>query len=86
MKNRIWFLVMMAGMIIGIMACDTGSKEQGPVEPVYTPSDHLGIEEGPCPKSNKCGLKSYGTVMGEHIQRFGALDVSKVNLPRFYGQ
>ena len=77
MKNRIWVLVMMAGMIIGIIACDTDSKEQGPVgpvEPIYTPSDHLGIGEGPCPKSNECGLKSYGKVGGQEIRRFGAVN------------
>jgi len=58
MKNKIWFLVMMAGVIIGVISCDADPKDDA-----YTPSNHLGIDET-CPKSTECGLQNYNTSTG----------------------
>jgi len=69
MKNKIWVLIMMAGIIIGIIACDDKPKE------TYTPSNHLGIDET-CPQSTECGLQDYRTaeqkaVFPKEINRYG---------------
>jgi len=76
MKNKIWFLVMMAGVIIGIIACDDPKAQ-----PVYCPdtdnngNGHLGIGEDCSKDTGDCtGLYDYskGTVFPKPIYRVGA--------------
>ena len=70
MKNKIWVLIAIAGFVLALSACEHEVKNN------YVPSKHLGIGEK-CPKSTECGLKSYGTVDKQDIQRVGELDASK---------
>jgi len=63
MKNKIWFLVMMAGVIIAIMSCDDPKAQ-----PVYCPdtdnngNGHLGIGEDCIKDTGDCtGLQDYRT-------------------------
>jgi len=80
MKNKIWVLIMMAGIIIGIIACDDPKAQ-----PVYCPdtdnngNGHLGIGEDCSKDTGDCtGLQNYNTSTGEDafpvpIYRVGAL-------------
>jgi len=76
MKNKIWVLIMMAGVIIGIMSCDDPKAQ-----PVYCPdtdnngNGHLGIGEDCIKDTGDCtGLYDYskGTVFPKPIYRVGA--------------
>ena len=76
MKNKIWFLVMMAGIIIGVIACDDPKAQ-----PVYCPdtdnngNGHLGIGENCSKNIGDCtGLYDYakGTAFPKSIYRVGA--------------
>jgi len=86
MKNKIWVLLTIAGIVIAIMSCDDKDKDNGGTieptpDPVYCPdkggNGHLGVGEDCIKDTGTCsGLQDYRTAaqkasFPKEINRYG---------------